>query len=187
MCCADLSGNLSEVTNMATNIEWVLRVLDTTAERWVKLADTVPTDLITLLPLPSEWSAAECLQHLVETEREVFPVRLRCLLAGEDFPGFDPDAQGTRPDAAAGAQALAREFRRMREESLTALRGVSTGDLGRTAQHAELGVVSLEEMLNEWAAHDLMHTVQGERALMQPFIAGSGPWQWYFADHVAKG
>jgi hypothetical protein len=35
------------------------------------------------------------------------------------------------------------------------------------------------------AAHDLNHTVQAERALMQPFIAGSGPWRTagVFADH----
>jgi hypothetical protein len=30
-------------------------------------------------------------------------------------------------------------------------------------------------MIHEWAAHDLMHTIQGERALMQPFIADCGP------------
>jgi hypothetical protein len=28
-----------------------------------------------------------------------------------------------------------------------------------------------------------MHIVQAERAVMQPFIAGSGPWRPYFADH----
>ena len=41
----------------------------------------------------------------------------------------------------------------------------------------ELGVVSLRELLNEWAAHDMMHIVQAERAIMQPFIAASGPWR----------
>jgi hypothetical protein len=40
-------------------------------------------------------------------------------------------------------------------------------------------------MVHEWAAHDLNHTVQAERALMHPFIAGSGPWRTagVFADH----
>jgi hypothetical protein len=47
-------------------------------------------------------------------------------------------------------------------------------------------MVSLNEMLHEWAAHDLNHTIQAERALMQPFIQESGPWQPYFADHVAR-
>jgi len=30
-----------------------------------------------------------------------------------------------------------------------------------------------------------MHTVQAERALMQPFIEGCGPWRPYFRDHAA--
>jgi hypothetical protein len=40
-------------------------------------------------------------------------------------------------------------------------------------------------MIHQWAAHDLNHTVQAERALMQPFIAGPGPWRaaGNFADH----
>jgi hypothetical protein len=36
----------------------------------------------------------------------------------------------------------------------------------------------------EWSALDLMHTVQGERALLQPFIDGCGPWKRYFSDHA---
>ena len=40
----------------------------------------------------------------------------------------------------------------------------------------------MEQLLNEWAAHDTMHIVQAERALMQAFIPGSGPWRMYFAD-----
>jgi hypothetical protein len=62
---------------------------------------------------------------------------------------------------------------------------VSEADLERTAGHPELGQVTLREMLNEWAAHDLMHTVQAERALMQPFVVGSGKWRGTFAAHDA--
>jgi hypothetical protein len=38
-------------------------------------------------------------------------------------------------------------------------------------------------MLNEWVAHDFNHTIQAQRALMQPFIPTSGPWRHYFIDH----
>jgi hypothetical protein len=72
-----------------------------------------------------------------------------------------------------------------RARSLASLEVASEADLDRTARHPELGQVTLREMLNEWAAHDLMHTVQGERAVMQPFIVASGPWRSYFADHEA--
>ena len=72
----------------------------------------------------------------------------------------------------------------MRAESLAALAEVQPADLDRRVRHQELGPVTLGEMVNEWAAHDLNHTVQAERALMQPFIRDSGPWQVYFQDHV---
>ena len=56
-------------------------------------------------------------------------------------------------------------------------------DLGRSSVHSALGRVTLGEMINEWVAHDLMHTVQAERALMQPFIVDSGACRRYFTDH----
>jgi hypothetical protein len=40
-------------------------------------------------------------------------------------------------------------------------------------------------MLQTWAAHDLNHTVQAERALMQPFMRGCGPWRHFFRAHEA--
>ena len=81
---------------------------------------------------------------------------------------------------------LAAEFARLRTQSLLVLDRVKPADLTKTARHAELGLVTLSELLHEWAGHDLMHIVQAERALMQPFIRGCGPWQSYFADHVAR-
>ena len=50
-----------------------------------------------------------------------------------------------------------------------------------------LGSVTLAEMLHTWAAHDLNHTVQAERALMQPFLLGCGPWRTFFRDHEIGG
>jgi hypothetical protein len=37
---------------------------------------------------------------------------------------------------------------------------LSPADLPRAARHSELGEVSLEQMLHEWAAHYLLHIVQ---------------------------
>lgn len=160
-----------------------IAVLATTPARWVNLVEGVPAALLTRSPAPGEWSALQCLGHLVDTEREVFPVRVEAFLAGRDLPAFDPDAAGTPPGAAEDPVALAAEFAARRTASLERLRQVTRGDLARGARHAELGPVTLEEMLHEWAGHDLMHTVQGERAMLQPFIDGSGPWRGYFADH----
>jgi hypothetical protein len=161
----------------------VQAVLLTTPARWLKLADTVSIDLLSRSPIGKEWSALECLQHLIDTEQSVFPVRVKAFLEGKDFPNFDPDAQGRKPDLHQSAADMAAEFARLRTGSLELLSKVKASDLPRTARHSELGLVTLEEMLHQWAGHDLMHTVQAERALLQPFIAGTGPWRSYFKDH----
>jgi hypothetical protein len=137
-------------------------------------------------PTAGEWSGLECLQHLVDTERWVFPVRVKCFLEGRDFSAFNPDSEGTKVLGVLEAVALANEFRRLRGESLVLLEQVKPSHLARTARHPVLGPVTLGHLINEWAGHDLMHTVQGERALMQPFIEDCGPWLPSFADHVAS-
>ncbi len=158
-------------------------VLTTTPARWLALTEALPVDDLTRPPAPGQWSAAECLRHLLDVERGVFPTRVRAFLAGQDFPGFDPDAQP--PVELSRPVEMAREFADLREQSLALLSQLTPDDLARTARHAELGPVTLGDMIHEWAAHDLNHTVQAERALMQPFIAGCGPWRTagYFADH----
>lgn len=168
---------------MENLIELTRSILVTTPARWVALAESLPEELLARPAASGEWSAVQCLQHLVDTERRVFPVRVKAFLAGRDFPAFDPDSQGTPPGVSTPST-LAQEFAGLRSASLELLAGLQEEDLQRKARHAELGPVTLNEMLHQWAAHDLNHTVQAERALMQPFIRGSGPWQSYFKDHL---
>jgi hypothetical protein len=167
---------------MSNLLVTVKGILSTTAARWSSLTETVLVELLTRTPAPGEWSAMDCLCHLLDAERWVFPARVQALLSGKNFVAFDPDKQGTHYITQNPKQ-LAEEFTRLRKDSLIELDRVTIQDLTRTAQHSELGTVTLGELLHEWAAHDLMHTVQAERALMQPFILGSGPWRLYFKDH----
>lgn len=162
-------------------------ILRTTPLRWASLAENLSEALIGEAPAGGQWSARDCLQHLVDTERWVFPVRIEALLAGQDFAAFDPDSQGTTSASSLPARELAAEFGSLRARSLALLERLTPSDLGRQARHQELGPVTLAELLHEWAGHDLMHTVQAERALMQPFIRGCGPWQSYFRDHAVNG
>ena len=166
-------------------LDHVRTILSTTPTRWHSLTSTLPADLLSRKPLEGEWSAAECLRHLLETERHVFPARARAFLDGKDFTPFDPRAQDSGETNQEPAQ-LAADFARLRAESLHLLEQITPADFSRIARHPSLGQVTLREMLHTWAAHDLMHTVQAERALMQPFIAGCGRWQSYFVDHLAK-
>ena len=162
-------------------LETLRALITITPARWTGLVQALPEALLSRPPAKGEWSAVECLQHLVDTE-QVFQHRVQAFLGGRDFTAFNPDSDGTQPGAKT-ALALAETFARLRGESLQILAKLSPADLERKARHAELGMVTLNEMVHEWGAHDLNHIVQAERALMQPFIRGCGPWKGYFTDH----
>jgi len=165
-----------------TPLEEIKSILSLTATRWLGLTGTVSADLLTRTPAPNEWSAMDCLNHLLDAEQMVFPVRLRAFMAGQPIVAFDPDSEGTK-DSILTPEQMASEFARLRKASLVELERVTAQDLARSTHHSELGLITLGQLLHEWAAHDLMHTVQAERALMQPFIRECGPWRPYFQDH----
>lgn len=164
----------------------VRSILKTTPARWTDLAQSLPAAALTTRPAPNEWSAVECLQHLIDIDK-VFRFRLEAFLKGNDFPAFNPDEEGSQVSGQSDPTDLAAEFARQRLESLYALDAVTERDFERTSRHSELGLVTLRQMLNEWAAHDLNHTMQAERAVMQPFLRACGPWQIYFASQVIQG
>jgi len=157
-------------------------MLATSVDRWAAIARVDP-ELLSRCPAPGEWSAIQCLAHVVDTEAAVFHARVVAILEGRDFVAFDQDAEGTVDRITATAAGLVAVLAPMRDASMATLDSLGAADLDRTARHAELGAVTMAELLNEWAAHDTVHVVQAERALMQAFIPGSGPWRPYFADH----
>src|SRR5215207_8997259 len=160
----------------------VRAVLETTVPRWLLLAETLPPDALHRPSAPGEWSPVGCLRHLRDAERDVFSVRVRAFLAGQDLVPYDPDTQGS-VDAGETPMDLANDFARLRQECLVPLAQLQEADLKREVIHDEYGPVRLGELLHEWAAHDLMHTVQAEQALMRPLVADSGPWRPTFAAH----
>jgi hypothetical protein len=158
-------------------------VLTTTLARWEQMTHTLSPELLTEAPAAGEWSAIECLLHLIDVE-QVFQFRLNAFLSGMvAIPAFNPDSEGTRPGKSIFPAQLAADFTALRTESIRSIEPLTLSDLQRTSRHAELGPITLENMLNEWAAHDLNHTIQAERAVMQPFIRGCGPWNIYFTDN----
>lgn len=167
-------------------IQQTHNIMAANANRWLALVEAFSPDLLWRRPAPGEWSALECLQHVIDTERDVIPQRIEFLLAQQDFAAFDPHSQGTKPNTANSPKALAEEFARLRAVTLKVLARVAPADLNNKARHAELGPVTMSELLHELAGHDLMHVVQAERAVMQPFINASGPWRPYFEDHDTK-
>ena len=169
---------------MSDLISRTIAVLRIDGERWHALATGLDRELLVRPPAPGEWSALQCLGHATDTEAAVFAARVRVLQAGQAaFASFDPDAESTPITADTDPVVLVTRHSALRAESLALLATVAETDLDRTARHAALGPVTMRELLNEWSAHDLMHVVQAERAVMQAFIPNAGPWRPYFADH----
>ncbi len=170
---------------MSDNVlDWSKSIIMATPARWLALVQSTPVELLSMRPAPGEWSALDCLQHLVDVEQTSFPVRIKALLTGADMAAFNPD---DRPEQAPPSVALAAIFDQLRNDNLALLAQVTEADLDRRAHHAEYGMVSMREFLNHWAAHDLNHTIQAERAIMQSFIKGSGPWETVYSNVTIRG
>lgn len=167
-------------------LSWSRAILQTTPTRWTELAHNLPAELLLRPPAPGEWSALACLLHMIDAEREVYPPRVRALMVGQDFVAFQPRDHTAELAGISDAAGYAAEFARLRGDGLGVLDTVTPDDLDRRGRHPELGMVTLRELLHSWAAHDLNHTVQAERALMQPFILGCGPWRVYYKDHLIE-
>jgi hypothetical protein len=165
-------------------IERTAAVLRINGERWQALATGIDRELLARRPEPGEWSALECLGHTVDTEEAIFTWRISGFLTGaEVLPNYDPDVQGTPVTDATDPVVLANQLAPRRAANVELIATLAESDLDRTSRHSELGPVTLRQFLNEFWAHDTMHLIQAERALMQPFIPESGPWRHYFADH----
>jgi hypothetical protein len=148
-------------------------VMATTARRWLDLAATVPDNVLERPAVAGEWSVVDCLRHLLNVERNVFPTQVARFMAGVEELG-PLDQAAFPPVEERTARELAEAFARKREENLAMLAALSPEDLERTARSPEHGPVVLGDVVQVWALHDLEHVIQVDRTLQQAFVAGSG-------------
>ena len=122
-------------------------------------------------PEPGEWSANECVGHLIEAERRGFAGRIRTILAGgpggsvpaipPDLEAWDPPAVATaRQDHLRDAAELADEFATLRADGIALVRGLDPADFARQGMHPEVGLLRVDELLGEWVHHDRNHIRQ---------------------------
>ena len=109
----------------------------------------------------------------------------RSAAANPEFEPYDQNAfyaagtySGREPE-----ESLA-HWEEQREDNLEFLRGLDANSLTRKAKHSVLGSFSLDNLLNEWALHDLGHIRQlAELVRAQVYYPAVGPFQ---ADYVLK-
>ena len=145
---------------------------DRIADLLAASATTVVAELLALgdqagwRPEPGEWSANECVGHLIEAERRGFAGRIRTIVAAPagkpaQLEAWDPPvvAEARRDDLRSGAE-LAAEFDALRADGLVLVRGLRAGDLSRVGIHPEVGPLRVDELLGEWVHHDRNHVRQ---------------------------
>ena len=91
--------------------------------------------------------------------------------------GQEPESQGM------SLGPLLDEFARMRVENLGELHALHLRpeDFARRGRHADLGAVTLAELLATWAAHDLTHLHQISRTMAHQYREAVGPWSVYLS------
>lgn len=128
-------------------------------------------------PGPTRFSIAEVLEHLSHVEGHCFRLRLDRSLEqdGADWEAYDPesfDYSGRDPEDS---------FDHWEDQRTTNLEFLSTLPEGwekRTGRHSRLGVITLTELVNEWAFHDLGHIRQiAELIRARKYYPGMGPFQ----------
>ena len=117
-------------------------------------------------PEAGEWSANECVGHLIESERRGFAGRIRQILAADpDVPAeletWDPLAvAAARQDHLRSGLELAAEFAELRADGVGLVRDLRPADLERIGRHPDVGALGVAELLGEWVHHDRNHIRQ---------------------------
>ena len=128
-------------------------------------------------PAPGRFSVAEVLAHLSHSEGHCYRMRLDRFMA-ETRPEFEPDDAQMYLDLYRDAdpEDAFDQFEEQRESNIEFLRNLPAGAGDRLALHKEHGEITLSQMLNEWALHDLGHIRQiAELVRARKYQAGAGP------------
>lgn len=167
--------NLAHATDILSRTPVILRsMLENIPPEWVSCSEGDQT-----------WSPFDVVGHLIHGEKTDWIPRAKIILQyGESRP-FDPFDRFAQLEASKGKSLdeLLRTFEQLRSENISALSTMKiTGEvLHRKGRHPELGVVSLEELLATWVAHDLDHLVQISRTMARQYQEAVGPWRKYLS------
>jgi hypothetical protein len=168
-------ASASDMQSAISLLQKMPRVLET-------LLSDLPGELLHWKPSPERWSIAEVLAHLAALE-QVYAERAMRMVT-EDSPAITKydqvAAAGRGKYSCTSAGESLGHFTRTRRSTLALLTGLPPSAGARTGVHSELGTITLSQMLNEWANHDLGHLRQiAELYRAHAFHPHSGPFMIY--------
>ncbi|HXK33806.1 MAG TPA: DinB family protein [Dehalococcoidia bacterium] len=123
------------------------------------------------------WSPHDVAAHLASLTGPTFVDRVTLMLEQDDplVPGIDEheilEASGLRGKPLA---ALLDGFEAHRKEAVAWARGITPEQLARTGRHQVAGPLTVAEIINHKAWHDLMHIRQALTLIGEPLDEGRG-------------
>ncbi len=134
---------------------------------------------------PNTWSPFDVVGHLIHGERTDWVPRVEHILRHGDtvpFPAFDRDAMFIASRGLTLAELLD-TFDRLRTMSLARIAELelTDADLARRGLHPQFGVVTMDQHLATWVAHDLGHVSQVVRVMARQYTDAVGPWRAYLS------
>jgi hypothetical protein len=158
-------------------------VLERTPDVLAALLSGLPDDWTRGNEGADTWSPFDVVGHLIDGELTDWMARLHIILgqaAHRRFEPFDRFRHISRNQGRTLPELVA-EFRRLREQNLSELRGLhlTAAQLQLTGEHPAFGSVTLEQLLATWVAHDLGHIAQIARVMAKQYRDAVGPWEAY--------
>ncbi|MGA2591604.1 MAG: DinB family protein [Bryobacteraceae bacterium] len=164
------------------NFERCLRILQQTPDLLRNLLAPATREQLDWRPSSERWSISMVLAHLADVEVRGFRDRFEAILGAErpllaaydqlalfrSRTDFDPYGEMAR-------------FTEERSRTLTLLKALPDGAGLRSGQHEELGLITVAQLVNEYAFHDLGHIRQiMELYRAHVFYPEMGAYQGYY-------
>jgi hypothetical protein len=168
--------------------------MEFTIEKSVELLSRTPAALTSLLQgIHSDWTSqhegegtwtvADTIGHLIICEETNFMRRAEIILSDSSEKILAPMNRLAQFDAFKGTAMpeLLALFSEARKKNLAVLAGyhIKSSDLLLQANHPELGIVTLQQVLATWVAHDMTHIAQIVRIIARQYTQAVGPFSRY--------
>jgi hypothetical protein len=144
-------------------LKLVLEILATTPAKLEREIAAFSRREMGIRPASDKWSVQEVLAHLADVEEVGMRERVAAIVEQErpTLPYFDQEARAVEREynKTDPRRSLA-SLERQRGANLKWLRKLRPAQLKRIGVHQQVGEISAEEMITEWAFHDLGHFKQ---------------------------
>ncbi len=159
---SDLEGLLPQPAGRTA----ALATLQATPAALVQIGKLAEGTLLDTRPAPDAWSMTDLVGHLRDVEARVHLPRIQKMLTQDNpfLPGVDTGSWAAEQAAEPGTYPqVAREFLRLRKQTLALILEMEDTDWNRTARHAIFGPTTFLELAGIMAGHDRLHLRQGKR------------------------